>query len=288
MEDDERRSLDSLPYDDHHDNEEYGHNSVITIESNRVGVDLMIRHNQTKTLNERFSLLCSQQPSITSTMNCTAKEPLVAEIARVSYKNDIIRIFTDPNPSSKRFPQRFYFEPLVQLDPQSIECESNELFNQNLVRFKIKMWDSEIQSKVLERLRSLPAFESVKIQLDDVYVLPYEEVQLVAKQGGFVKSIKMPDEPTSYRRLCKNLDCQFECYFPTEAAAVAESLKKNPDAILLNWKLALECRGLELLVENTSTAGIPNRATWIFNLSTLPCEVEQSETTFRGINGVLF
>jgi len=150
------------------------------------------------------------------------------------------------------------------------------------------MWDSEIQSKVLERLRSLPSLESAKIQLDDVHVLPYEEVQLVAKQGGFVKSIKMPDEPTSYRRLCKNLDCQFECYFPTEAAAVAESLKKNPDAILLNWKLALECRGLELLVENTSTAGIPNRPTWIYYVSTLSCEVEQIETTFRGINGLLF
>jgi len=112
--------------------------------------------------------------------------------------------------------------------------------------------------------------------------MPYEEVQLVAKQGGFVKSIKMPDEATSYRRLCKNLDCQFECYFPTEAAAVAESLKKNPNAILLNWKLALECRGLEL-VENISTAAaIPNRPTWIFNVSTLPCEPEESETTFRG------
>jgi len=151
------------------------------------------------------------------------------------------------------------------------------------------MWDSEIQSKVLERLRSLPAFESVKIQLDDVYVLPYEEVQLVAKQGGFVKSIKMPDEPTSYRRLCKNLDCQFECYFPTEAAAVAESLKKNPDAILLNWKLALECRGLEPVEYISTAAAIPNRPTWIFNVSTLPCdEVEKSATTFRGINGLLF
>ena len=130
-------------------------------------------------------------------------------LAKVSYKNHIITIFTD---SGEKSPHQFYFQPLVFLDPKSTVRESNAFLKQELVRFSVQMWNQELRSKVLERLRSLPALNNLIIQEDDVNVMPYEEVQLIFKPDGVHhESIQLTKQATPYILLSETLDFYSLC-----------------------------------------------------------------------------
>jgi len=136
------------------------------------------------------------------------------------------------------------------------------------------MWDQELRSKVLERLRSLPSLKANEIKEDDVHVMSYEEVQLVFKQDNN-ELIKLMKQPTPYYpRLSETLD--FYLFFESSSVAhsLAEGLRRDPEFCLRSLQLALECRGLVLednavrsfKTENTQV----KRPVFLFNLFTLP------------------
>ena len=127
--------------------------------------------------------------------------PLV-KIAKVKFRDFCIGIFTERDSSPSPFEivkklrrRRFYFEPIAFLDPESIVIESAQaMINPDFVRFKIQMWNQRLRDAVLARLRALP--DLYLTQEDDVYVLPFEEVQLVCKPGSIdTQSIKLIDKP---------------------------------------------------------------------------------------------
>ena len=221
----------------------------------------------------------------------TPDESSLVEVAQVSYNGFVIRIFTDIRGSGNKS-RSFYFEPVVLLDPSSIKSEFNELLKLNLVRFKIKMWDASIRSKVLERLRSLPSLKNINIQKEDVRVMPYEEVQLTVDPGSLLSSIKFKSKPIRYSRLRESLNFQVECASSDVAVKLAENLKKEPDLLLEQWELTLECRGLALgtkLVEMTSSKRIEKpHPIWIFNVSSLPCGTWESNSIAQGNNYALY
>ena len=102
--------------------------------------------------------------------NTTAPAPFFP-IAKVRYKNLLVKIFSDSldNKNSRQY----FFEPLVLLDPKSIVSGSNESSNQSFIKIKIQMWNEDVRSKVLERLRSLKSLNNVEIEDDDVCVMPF-------------------------------------------------------------------------------------------------------------------
>ncbi len=102
----------------------------------------------------------------------------IVQIGKVRYHNFLIGIFTD---STEKNPHRFFFEPIVLLDLKSISSQTNQLFKQDVVHFTLKMWNTELRSKVLERVQSMPTFKELQIDEEDICVMPYEEVQLVLK-----------------------------------------------------------------------------------------------------------
>lgn len=164
----------------------------------------------------------------------------IVEIAKVSYRDFSVGIYTD---SCTR---RFYFDPIVLLDPKTIFNESHEFFKQDYVRFTIQMWNSEIRSKVLHRLRSLPNYKDLNIDEDDISVLPFEEVYLEFKQGSIHQSLKFMNQRSSYIRLSDSSDFYLLCDLPSTANVMAEGFKRNPEFTLNTWELALKCSGLLL------------------------------------------
>jgi len=143
------------------------------------------QHNSHLAANK--NIITNDQPAGAS--GDSPLKPSMVQIAQVNHHNFLIRIFTD---SSEENPRRFFFEPVVLLDPKSIIAESFGFLKQDFIRFTIKMWNQDLRSKVLERLRSLPSLANVIIQEDDVCVMPYEEVQLVCDPGtGLNNSIKL-------------------------------------------------------------------------------------------------
>jgi len=209
-----------------------------------------------------------KNPKPEASAKSTSKEPFVEEVATVSYNGIIVRIYSDSH--SQRKDRCFFFEPVVFLEPDSIEREFNKLLQQDLVRFKIKMWDAEIHSKVLETLRSSPSLTDLEINEEDVHVMPFEEVQLVVNKGSILKSIRLADRPVSYRRLNESLYFHFKCDLSSEADDLADNLKKKPELIVMEWDLAMECRGIH---------GRPNCS---FNVHTLACDYSKSDAIIPG------
>lgn len=191
------------------------------------------------------------------------------QIASVSYENQLVGIFAD---SSEKNPSSFFFEPIVLLDPKSISSQTNQLFKQDLVHFSIKMWNSELRSKILDRLRSLPNFKNKKIHEEEICVMPYQEVQLVLKPGTSIdhKSIQLMDTSIPFHPCYSNiLDFYLICDSRSTADILADNLQKHPGFFLQKWKLALECRGLMLDQDVISERDV------IINVSsTLPQEIE--------------
>jgi len=183
------------------------------------------------------------------------KEPSIEEISRVTHKDSVVRIFTD---SPRKSVHRFFFEPFVQLDPKTIKSESNDLC------FKIKMWDPEIRVTVRDRLRLIPSLKNVEIRLDDIYVMPYEEVKLIVKPGSVLKSIKQNEEPIAYYiQLKESLDFHLQCEYSSVAAELVGDFKKNP----------------EFVIKEVMSASKNKRPTWIFPVSTLPCDFDLEAKT---------
>ena len=142
------------------------------------------------------------------------------------------------------------------------------------------MWNTELRSKVLERVQSMPTFKELQIDEEDICVMPYEEVQLVLKPGSNMdQSVKLMEQPTqsfhsSHSR--DRLDFYFICDSRPTADALAENFREYPGFVLQKWKLALECRGLVL------GNGAPSKSTSVtINVSTLPPQ-EITEATSAG------
>ncbi len=178
--------------------------------------------------------------------------PVIVEIAKVSYRDFSVGIYTDSNEGIRR---RFYFDPIVLLDPNTIVNESHEFLRQDYVRFTIQMWNPDIRSKVLERVKSLPDYKNLEIHEDDISVIPFEEVSLDFKPDSIHKSLKLLDQPSSYIRLSENIDFYFLCDLPSTANVMAEGFRRNPEFTLKTWELALKCSGLALGNGAKSLAG---------------------------------
>lgn len=217
-------------------------------------------------MNRNINLSSQQQSS-------EAPYSQVIEVAKVGYRDLLISIFIRKITDNEASPtsRRFYFEPLAFLDPKSIVVTKSHdgLFNQGFVRLTVQMWNAELRSKVLDRLRSLPSFNKDDIQEDDVCVMPFEDVKLVCKTGG-PQSVRLMDQPSSYLRSRENLNFYFLCDLPSTATALADDFKKNPEFILERWQLALECGGLALGIskKNPQEKSLLDPPKVTFNVST--------------------
>lgn len=195
------------------------------------------------------------------------------EVSKLTYKNVDIDIFMDDTQTNEQTKPRFFFEPMVQLDPTtiSIESSSDKLFKDKFVRVEILMWTEELRSKVLDRLRSLPKFSnnnSFTIQLDDISVMHYEEIQLVKRFDYIIndKSIRLAKKATSYELLSESVPFYFKCDSMDSARFLADNLRQHTNFLLEKCKLALECRGLA----PTSGSNLSDRPKSTFVVYTLP------------------
>lgn len=103
---------------------------------------------------------------------------LLCDVSKIRYQGALIRIYTKKDYNEKK-PQRFFFEPFVFLDPNTIISKFKGFYKQKCISFKIQMWNTQVRSMVLKHLRSLPNLSNAIIEEDDVCVMPYEEVKLV-------------------------------------------------------------------------------------------------------------
>ena len=196
--------------------------------------------------------------------------PSLNELIKVGYRGSYIRVFHE------KYKFQYFYDPLVQLDPNSIIVESNSLLEKYVVRFTIQMWNSEIRAKVFARLKSvLPSHyrPDEETQEEDICVLPFEEVQLVQKEGGIHPSVQLMNEPKSYLQPSESLNFYFICDSALAANDFAEDFRRNPDFVLGNSQLTLKCRDVFFSHPIKSRGILKYRVTTFQNLhSSAPSE----------------
>ena len=212
--------------------------------------------------SETRELISQEEDSLEAPTRLTIKDRLV-EVAQVSYREFFIKIYTDSlNPR-----RRFFFEPIVQLDRNQIVIENYDLFQHDVIRFTIQMWNQELCSKVLERLKSLTEFDGIKIHQDDIYVLPFEEVYLVHEPGSIPESVQLVKRPISYHRMQANVHFYLLSNSSAAALALAGDFPRNPEFSLKKWQLTLVGRGLAL--GKAARVASSDRPILSFNVSTV-------------------
>jgi len=144
------------------------------------------------------------------------------------------------------------------------------------------MWNLEIRSKVLERLRSLKSLKNIEIEEEDICVMPFEDVQLVCKSGSLPPFISLTAKPTPYLRSNENLDFYLLVGESSCANVLAHDIRQNPEFSLINdWQLKLECHGFAT-ESGTTPAGstISPRPTRAYTISICSKEVATSKLIF--------
>lgn len=209
--------------------------------------------------------------------NLTAQSPILFHIAKVKFRDQLVKIFSDS--LLEKNPRQFFFEPVVLLDPKTIVSKHHSLgtFKQDFIQITIQMWDDELRSKVLERLRSMKPLKNIEIEEEDVCVLPFKEAQLVFKTGSVPPSIRLTGKPTSYLRSNENLEFYLLCNEPFSADVLVHEFRRNPEFTLNDWQMELDCRGLSI-----DSGTIPAGPTSVkpiavsFNISIHPKEIKSN------------
>ena len=203
--------------------------------------------------------MTSPSPEVSTIPKSSTWNEHLVEVARAKYRDFVIPIYGEINFDGRNSNRRFYFEPLVMLDPQSVVPISYGLLKQKSVRFSIQMWNEFLSSQVQKCLSN--TFTGVR--KENICVMPYEEVQLQADLVGHPFSLM--EKPTAYNRQNENLVFYVICDSPSTAATLASDLRHNPDFSLKNLPLQLECRGLIL----RNSAGM-ERPSFMLNVTTIP------------------
>jgi len=184
--------------------------------------------------------------STTTAPTPTPPSQPIVEVSKVSYRGSIIRIFAE---ASVKNHSRFFYEPLVHLDPKSIIAHPHGLLKWDVVRFNIEMWNSELRRQVLARVKSLKSLPNVTVDEQDVYVLPFETIQLThgvlttinsSVEGGMMNTSK------SYLRQSESLQFYLTFNSTSSAHVIAENFRLNPGYVLELWNVTLEGHGLDL------------------------------------------
>ncbi len=191
----------------------------------------------------------------------------LTEIAKINYCGLTIKIFAETNYGKSDSQRRFYFEPAVLLDPQSFASESHGLLKQDYVRFTIRMWNEELQSKVKSCLKSI----LTGVKMENISVMPYEDVQLSFKKGFAFQPFRLLEEreTASYERQNESLDFYFLCDSLSTATTLAKDFRLHPNFSLKNFPLQLVCKGL-VLRNTAELSASMDRPSFTFNVSTLP------------------
>jgi len=152
----------------------------------------------------------------------------IVEVAKLSYRGSVIRIFAD---AGVRNPRRFFYEPLVQLNPKSIFVHHHSVLQSDVVSFTIEMWNPELRRQVLGRVKSLSSFSNITIGEQDMNVLPFVWIEMGQIVGNGI-NIGLRGKSISYRLQSESLEFYMLSNSTIFANVLAENFRQNPGFFL--------------------------------------------------------
>lgn len=146
-------------------------------------------------------------------LGCYYDDPHLIQIGSMPYHDFRVCIFKKVGGEAVRF----FYEPIVLLDPRSMIID--QLTGQ--LSFSIELWNAQLEKRIIRYLRE--EVGEVGLRSHQVHVMPYEEIQLVKKDGN-EKMFRLPRHPTSNLRLRETVAFDVSC----DTEDVTDELLINP------------------------------------------------------------
>ena len=160
--------------------------------------------------------------------------PDLIELFSMRYRNFRIKIFKQPTTT----PVKFFYEPILLIDPQKIQSQVNSVTSQAYVRFLVQMWDEQVEGQVLNLLKQLP--DSGDVQDHCVQAMPFEKVRLVFREDNIPSTAyRLPEQSRFCAQLPQSLQFHLLCDTKEAADSLVESFRTDPEYWIKD--LALEC-----------------------------------------------
>ena len=120
---------------------------------------------------------------------------------------------------------KFYYAPIALLDISSAVSSFNNATNQAEMKFRIEMWNEDIQSAVARWIKQ-EVDDTVKDSL--VQVIPFEKLILAGKTSG--SSVKLPRDWMPYQ-LQKDIRVKLTCFTKLDCDQLLDQIHQNPDIL---------------------------------------------------------
>lgn len=160
--------------------------------------------------------------------------PDLAEFFTMRYRNFRVKISKQPTDTLSKY----FYEPILLVDPKTIQSQVNNATGQAYVRLTAKMWDVDVEEQVVNWLKKLP--ESSNVQDHCVQAMPFEKVRLIFREGSIPSTVyRLPEQWKSYRHLPQSLQFHLLCDTKEAADTLADSFRADPEYLMED--LALEC-----------------------------------------------
>lgn len=145
-------------------------------------------------------------------------------LGAMPYRDFRVKIFQKMSGNSNNI---VLYEPLFTLDPDSI------VIKQDQVRFRVTMWNPEVEAKVLNWLKHRSN--------DNLYVqvLPFTEIQLVKLVDEM--EFQVPSKPTVWYQLKESLPFHLQCKSDEAAEKLVSEIRLDPELWVVQ-NLVMECK----------------------------------------------
>ena len=173
----------------------------------------------------------NQRPSFKKSKENEDQE--LVPVVSMRYRNFRVQIFKQSGQ-----PTRYFYEPILLLDPQKIQSQVNTATGKAYIRFPVQMWDEEVERQVVASLKKLPGSHDVEDLF--VQVMPYDELRLTTSKDQDTYGAYHPStNATPYRQLKQKLNFYLFAETKEAAESLVESFRMDPDYYIEG--LSLEC-----------------------------------------------
>lgn len=147
-----------------------------------------------------------------------------SELCSMPYGNFRINIYEHAhNPKSNQSEKKYFYAPIALLNHKSAVSFSNNVTQRPEVRFRIEMWNTKVENKVVNYLTDLLRHPIKAIQ---VQIIPLDKVILASTSPSNVFSLKSKWLPY---QLDKSLQFTLSCLTPRDCNRLAASMRSKPE-----------------------------------------------------------
>ena len=168
--------------------------------------------------------ICSSENSTDSNSSWAKLQISPDSLCLMPYKNFRVNIYEHAyNQKSTTLSTRrkYYYAPIALLDHKSAVSDFNNVTNQAEMRFRIEMWNDQVENEVVNYLEKIV---NEKVELHQVQVIPLEKVILASTVPSTAYSLTNNWLPYNHH---KSLWFTISCFVAKDCDQLAANMRHS-------------------------------------------------------------